>query len=120
MKVADRPAAFRNYASLLVDVGQGDTATKVLQSDQSFDAELVATVMDHATYLGEARCVASLGKLVIPRLPSSTSSSPLRHTELRMAARAAIQVGGDDAAGALVIGERRSGSIDGQILFNSL
>lgn len=102
---ADRPTAFRNYAATLVDVGQCDTASEVLQSDESFDPELVATVMDHATLLGEARCAASLGKLVMSRPSSSTSIKPLRLAALRMAAGAAIQVGGDESLGAAVIRE---------------
>jgi len=101
--VADRPAAFRNYAAALVDVGQCDTAKEVLEGDESFDAELVAIVMDHARHLGDARCAALLGKLVISRLQSSTSASSPRIAALRMAAGAAIQVGGDEATGASLI-----------------
>ncbi|MBB4859232.1 hypothetical protein HNO88_002561 [Novosphingobium chloroacetimidivorans] len=102
-KVADRPAAFRNYAATLVDIGLCDTAKELLRSHTSFDAELVSTVMDHATSLGEARCAASLAQLVLSRLTSSTSRSPLRLAELQMAAGAAIQVGGNRSLGATVI-----------------
>lgn len=105
VQVEDRPAAYRDYANMLVDVGQCHTATEVFRDDASFDPELVVTVMDHAAFLGEFRCAGSLGKLAISRLSSSTSISPLRLAELRMAAGAVIKVGGDEVAGAAVIGD---------------
>ena len=105
VQATDRPAAYRNYADMLVEVGQCDTAIDVFENDASFDAELIVTAMAHASSLGERHCAGQLGKLAASRIGSSTSTNPLRRAQLRMAAGAAIRVGGDDAQGTAMIAD---------------
>jgi hypothetical protein len=105
VRATDRPAAYRNYADMLVDVGQCDAAIDVLKGDASFDAESIVSAMGHAAWLGERHCAAELGKLAGLRIESSTSINPLRRATLRMEIGAAIRVDGNDARGAAMIAD---------------
>jgi len=105
VQATDRPAAYRNYADMLVDVGQCDAAIDVFKNDANFDAALIVSTMGHAAWLGERHCAAELGKLAALRIESSTSINPLRRATLRMEIGAAIRVDGNDARGAAMIAD---------------
>lgn len=105
VQAADRPAAYRNYADMLVDIGRCDAAVEVFKSGEDFDAELITSTMAHAAWLGERHCAAQLAQLAGLRIETSPSTNPLRRAALHIRIGAAIRVDGDDARGTAMIAD---------------